>query len=167
MSRKRLRSPEVVQYWLMKSEPNKFSIDDLKASGCSPWDGVRNYAARNNMKSMNIGDRVLFYHSNAKPPGVVGLASVTRTAYPDHTALDSSSEYYDAKASEDKNPWEMVDVQFEEKFHSLVSLEQLRGESVLRNMQLFSRSRLSVQPVTRGEYEHIVSIGRKSRVPIY
>ncbi|ORC85511.1 thymocyte nuclear protein 1 [Trypanosoma theileri] len=161
MSRKRVRSSEAVQYWLMKSEPNKFSIDDLKECGRSPWDGVRNYAARNYMKLMNVGDRVLFYHSNAKPPGVVGLASVVRKAYPDHTALDATSEYYDAKATEAKNPWEMVDVQFEEKFSSLVSLEQLKEEKKLSSMLLFTRTRLSVQPVTKSEYEHIVSLGRK------
>ncbi|KAH9578218.1 EVE domain [Trypanosoma melophagium] len=161
MSRKRARSSETVQYWLMKSEPYKFSIDDLKKCERSPWDGVRNYAARNYMKLMNVGDRVLFYHSNAKPPGVVGLASVVRKAYPDPTALDPKSEYYDAKATEVKNPWEMVDVQFEEKFPSIVSLEQLKEEKKLRNMLLFTRARLSVQPVTRSEYEHIASFGRK------
>ncbi|RNF09598.1 thymocyte nuclear protein 1 [Trypanosoma rangeli] len=160
MSRKRVRSPEAVQHWLMKSEPDKFSIDDLKASGRSPWDGVRNYAARNNMKAMNVGDRVLFYHSNAKPPGVVGLATVVRTAYPDHTALDPASPYHDAKATKEKNPWEMVDIKFGEKFPALLSLERLKGEKELREMQLFSRTRLSVQPVTKGEYEHILWLGR-------
>lgn len=160
MYRKRPRSPEAVRYWLMKSEPEKFSIDDLRAAGRSPWDGVRNYAARNNMKAMNVGDFVLFYHSNAKPPGVVGIASVVRTAYPDHTALDPASPYHDAKATKGKNPWEMVDVQFEEKFPLLISLERLKGEKKLQDMQLFSRSRLSVQSVKKEEYEHVVRLGR-------
>ncbi|RHW69666.1 EVE domain containing protein [Trypanosoma brucei equiperdum] len=160
MNRKRPRSPAGVQHWLMKSEPNKFSIDDLKKCTRSPWDGVRNYAARNNMKLMKVGDCVLFYHSNAKPSGVVGLASVVKTAYPDHTALDPKSEYYDARASK-KNPWEMVDVQFEEKFASIVSLEELKKEKKLQAMQLFSQSRLSVQPVEKSEYDHVVSLGRK------
>nr|CCC93929.1 conserved hypothetical protein [Trypanosoma congolense IL3000] len=160
MNRKRPRSPVSTRYWLMKSEPNKFSIDDLKKCGRSPWDGVRNYAARNNMRAMNVGDFVLFYHSNAKPSGVVGLATVVKTAYPDHTALDPKSDYYDPKACKN-NPWEMVDVQFEEKFPSIVSLEELKKEKALMAMQLFTHSRLSVQCVERREYEHIVFLGRK------
>ncbi|KAG8343881.1 hypothetical protein TRVL_05291 [Trypanosoma vivax] len=162
MNRKRIRSPEVVQYWLMKSEPKKFSIDDLEKCKRSPWDGVRNYAARNNMKAMNIGDRVLFYHSNANPPGVAGLATVVKTAYPDHTALDPSSDYYDARASKERNPWEMVDVEFEEKFPTLVALDKMKKEKKLQAMQLFSHGRLSVQRVEKTEFEHIVELGRKT-----
>ncbi|PBJ76964.1 thymocyte nuclear protein 1 [Trypanosoma cruzi] len=163
MSRKRAPSSEAGQYWLMKSDFHTFSIDDLKKSGCSPWDGVRNYAARNNMRAMNVGDRILFYHSCAKPAGVAGLAVVVKTAYPDHTALDPASPHYDVKATKEKNPWEMVDIQFEEKFPSLVTLERLKAEKELRDMKLFSMARLSVQPVTRSEYEYVVWLGRGSK----
>jgi predicted RNA-binding protein with PUA-like domain len=145
--------------WLMKSEPDVFSIDDLKAKKTSPWDGVRNYQARNFMKQMAVGDPVLFYHSNAKPPGVAGLARVCKLAYPDHTARDKTSPYHDERATEEKPIWEMVDVEFIERFNELLSLDTLRQEPALKDMVLFNRSRLSVQPVTPEQYRHIVSMG--------
>lgn len=163
MQRKRPRSPTIrrCQHWLMKSEPHKFSIDDLEGMTISPWDGVRNYAARNHMKAMLIGDKVLFYHSNTKEPGVVGLAEVVREAYDDHTALDSKSDYYYPKATKDSNPWQMVDVRFVEKFPGVVSLTTIKKEKTLQNMALLRQSRLSVQPVTPTEYDHIVRLAKK------
>lgn len=148
------------QFWLMKSEPNVFSIQDLEKMKRSPWDGVRNYAARNNMMSMNIGDQVLFYHSNAKPSGVVGTATVCRLAYEDLTATDPSSKYFDAKATGPRgNPWRMVDVKFDSAFAKVVTLETLKREKSLNGMTLFRQSRLSVQPVTKEEFQRIVDMG--------
>ena len=147
--------------WLMKSEPDVFSIDNLKAMKTSPWDGVRNYQARNYMKEMKVGDHILFYHSNAKPPGVAGVARVCREAYPDHTAQDKKSKYYDPKASPEKPIWEMVDVEFVAKFDVLVPLDTMRNESALSDMVLFSRARLSVQPADAKHYNHIVAMGTK------
>ena len=100
------------QYWLMKSEPDVYSIDDLEKEGSTSWEGIRNYQARNNMQSMKVGDEVLFYHSNAKPPGIAGLASVSKQAYPDHFAFDSGHKYHDPKSSKDNPRWFMVDIEF-------------------------------------------------------
>ncbi|CUI15354.1 Hypothetical protein, putative [Bodo saltans] len=152
------------KYWLMKSEPDAFSIDQLQAMKESPWDGVRNYSARNHMKAMSVGDRVLFYHSNAKPPGVIGLAVVSRTAYPDHTAEDPKSKYYDARiATTKKNPWEMVNVKFEKKFDEILSLDFLRNDAALANMVLFRQGRLSVQPVDAIHFHHIVKLAARRK----
>ncbi|MDE2981672.1 MAG: EVE domain-containing protein [Gemmatimonadota bacterium] len=147
------------QYWLMKSEPYVYSIDDLERDGTTYWDGVRNYAARNLMRDkMRIGDRVLYYHSNAKPPGVAGIAEVCRESYPDHTQFDPSSKYFDPKATDENPRWFMVDIRFIEKFAREVSLPQIRATSELADMVLVNRSRLSVQPVTEAEFEHIVGM---------
>lgn len=155
VSRKRVR-PADVHYWLMKSEPHKFSIDDLCKNKTEPWDGVRNYAARNHMRAMAVGDQVLFYHSNTKEPGVAGLAEVSRLAYADHTALDKTSDYYDAKATKEKNPWEMVEVKFVRKWKRVVTLHEMKACKELEKMALFTQARLSVQPVTAEEYEFIL-----------
>ncbi|KPA81900.1 hypothetical protein ABB37_04144 [Leptomonas pyrrhocoris] len=155
MHRKRVR-PAEVHYWLMKSEPQKFSIDQLAAEKTVPWDGVRNYAARNNMRAMAVGDVVLFYHSNTKEPGVAGLAEVARLAYDDYTALDKTSEYYYPKATAERNPWQMVDVKFVAKWKRVVTLSEMKACKELQKMALFTQSRLSVQPVTADEYEFIV-----------
>jgi len=121
------------QYWLMKSEPDVYSIDDLESDGETMWDGVRNYQARNFMRDdMEVGDRVLFYHSNASPPGVVGVAEVSRAGYPDHTARDPDSNYYDEKATEDDPRWFMVDVEFVEAFDEVVSLEEIKAMEAQR-----------------------------------
>ncbi|KAK7202327.1 EVE domain containing protein [Novymonas esmeraldas] len=157
MSRKRVRA-EDINYWLMKSEPHKFSIDDLAKLSSSPWDGVRNYAARNNMRAMSVGDKVLFYHSSTKVPGVAGLAEVGRSAYDDFTALDKTSEYFDSKATKEKNPWQMVDVKFVAKWDAVVSLHEMKARKELQKMALFTQSRLSVQPVTAAEYAVIVGM---------
>lgn len=160
MSRKRVRAADV-HYWLMKSEPNKFSIDQLAKEQTAPWDGVRNYAARNHMRAMALGDRVLFYHSNTKEPGVAGLAEVARLAYDDYTALDKASEYYDPKATTEKNPWQMVDVKFVAKWKRVVTLHEMKACEELRKMALFTQTRLSVQPVTAKEYDFILTLGKK------
>ena len=144
-------------YWLMKSEPDVFSIDDLKEAGQDHWDGVRNYQARNHMQHMRLA---LFYHSNAKPPGVAGIARVCKGAYPDHTQFDPQSKYYDDKASRDKPRWFMVDVEFVEKLPRLVSLQELKDDAGLEGMLVTRRGmRLSVQPVERKHFERVVRAG--------
>ena len=152
-------------FWLMKSEPDVFSISDLQKKKTSAWDGVRNYGARNNMQKMKVGDLVLFYHSNGKPSGAAGVARVSKLAYPDHTALDKSSEYFDPRATAAKNPWAMVDVEFVEEFPRLVPLEELKHDPALSTMVLFSQGRLSVQPVDEASFDHIVQLGRSTAEP--
>lgn len=153
------------QFWLMKSEPDAYSIDDLERDGTEHWDGIRNYQARNNMRAMNVGDLVLFYHSNAKPPGVVGVAKVCKTIYPDHTAWDESSKYFDPKSPADNPRWEMVDVEFVEKTPRMVSLEDLKADPALEGMVVTQRSRLSVQPVGKEHFKHVLKLaGAKTKV---
>ena len=150
--------------WLMKTEPETFGIDDLEARGREPWNGVRNYQARNHMQAMAVGDRVLFYHSSCDPPGVAGLARVARTAYPDPTAWDRNSPYHDPKSTPDQPRWFMVDVEFVEKFPTFVSLAELRETRGLEDMLLLRRGmRLSVQPVTRSQFDRIAKLGRRAR----
>ncbi|HEY5686073.1 MAG TPA: EVE domain-containing protein [Acidimicrobiia bacterium] len=146
-----------MRYWLIKSEPDAYSIDDLQRDGTEHWDGIRNYQARNIMRDqMSIGDRCLFYHSNAAPPGVVGVAEVVSEAYPDHTQFDPSSAYHDPASDPDDPRWLMVDVRFVEKLPRMVSLPELRSCPELADMVLLNRSRLSVQPVTPFEYGFIL-----------
>lgn len=147
------------RYWLMKTEPNTYSIDDLEREGRTQWEGVRNYQARNLMREMQLGDRVLFYHSSAKPPGVVGEARVVREAYPDHFAQQPDSPYFDEKASAEDPRWYMVDVEFVRKLPGFVSLETLKGARGLEDMIVTQRSRLSVQPVTRDEFYIVCALG--------
>jgi predicted RNA-binding protein with PUA-like domain len=151
-------------FWLMKTEPEVFSIRDLaKAPNQSiDWFGIRNYQARNYMRDqMNLGDRVLVYHSNAKPSCVVGTACVVRTSYPDHTAWDVNHEYFDPKSDRHNPRWFMVDIQFESEFSVSLSLEMLRKVPKLSSMVLLRKgSRLSIQPVTEEEFETIVKLGR-------
>ena len=146
----------------MKSEPDVFSIEDLKkAPGqLECWDGVRNYQARNFMRDeMKKGDLVLFYHSNATPPGVAGIAEVSREGYPDHTAFDPQSPYYDPKSSPDNPRWTMVDVKFKKQFSRLVSLEELKNQTCLKNMKILQKgNRLSITPVTQTEFEYIAKM---------
>lgn len=148
----------------MKSEPEVFSIDDLakapRKTTC--WDGVRNYQARNFMRQMEIGDQVLFYHSNAEPPCVAGIAEVVKKAYPDHTALDPGDDHFDPKATPEKPIWEMVDVRFVRRFAVPLSLDILRGVEGLEKMELLRRgSRLSVQPVTPAEWELVLALAEQ------
>lgn len=155
-----------VHYWLFKSEPSSFSIDDLaRAPGKTTfWNGVRNYQARNLLRDqIHGGDGVVFYHSSVDPPAAVGLAEVTREGYPDATQFDPASEYYDPDATPDDPRWFMVDIRFKEKFVRPVSLDELRGVAALRDMVLLRRgSRLSVQPVTAAEWKAILALGRRA-----
>jgi predicted RNA-binding protein with PUA-like domain len=147
----------------MKSEPSVYSIGDLERDGQTSWEGVRNFQARNFMRDdMRVGDRVLFYHSNANPAGVAGLARVARAAYPDPAARDPKSDYFDPRASDEDPRWFMVDIAFEERFPALVSLDALRQTPGLEKMLVINRSRLSVQPVTEEEFEIVVRLGRGS-----
>jgi predicted RNA-binding protein with PUA-like domain len=149
-----------MNYWLMKSEPDVFSIDDLQKKGTSLWDGVRNYQARNFMtQSMKVGDTVLFYHSNANPSGVVGLAKVHAPAEPDPSQFDKKSEYYDPKATPEKPRWFCITVKFDQKFKKEVALDEIKKTKSLKNMILVNRSRLSVQPVLETEFKTICKMG--------
>jgi predicted RNA-binding protein with PUA-like domain len=147
-------------YWLIKSEPEAYSIDHLRRDGRTSWEGVRNYQARNFMRDqMREGDRVLFYHSNAEPPGVAGIARVARAGYPDPTARDPASRYFDPKASEQDPRWYMVDVEFVERFPELVPLARLRETPGLEEMLVINKSRLSVQPVTEDQFRIVERLG--------
>ena len=150
------------RYWLMKSEPDVFSLDDLEQAGATSWEGVRNYQARNFMRDdMAVGDLVLFYHSNTKPPGVAGLARVCRAAHPDRTAQDPASPYYDARATAEQPVWVMVDVEFVARVPAFVSLDRLKQEPQLADMAVRQRGmRLSVQPVERAHFERVVEMGQ-------
>src|SRR5690606_18493853 len=149
------------RYWLMKSEPTSFSIDDLQRDGRTSWEGVRNYQARNFMRDdMQPGDRVLYYHSGAKPPGGAGLAQVVRAAHPDPAALDPESHYFDPPASPEDPRWFMVDIAFEERFPEVVPLSTLHDTPGLEGMLVNRKSRLSVQPVEKAEYEIVRKLGR-------
>ena len=125
-----------MNYWLMKSEPEVFSIDHLKSVSKEPWDGVRNYQARNYMKDMKKGDKVFFYHSNCTPPGIAGVMTVSKEAFPDHTALDPESKYFDPKSSPDNPRWFMVEVKFQKKFKNLIPLETLKQHEPLNDLPL-------------------------------
>jgi predicted RNA-binding protein with PUA-like domain len=145
----------------MKSEPDTFGIDDLRRKRRTPWDGVRNYRARNFMRDeMAVGDLVLFYHSNADPPGVAGVARVVSPSYPDPTQFDPRSEYHDPKASETEPRWWLVDVEFVEQLPNLVSLSALKADPKLRGMWVTQRGmRLSVQPVEKEHFRHVLRCG--------
>ena len=145
----------------MKSEPDVFGIDDLERKKIEGWNGVRNYQARNFMKSMKIGDKVLFYHSNADPSGVAGTAEVCRTAYPDPTQYDPKSEYYEPRATKAAPVWFQVDLRFVAKLSRYLSLDELRGMPEIQDMPLFNRSRLSVQPVSAAQWKSIVTRAKK------
>jgi len=146
--------------WLMKSEPDVYSIADLERDGVTCWEGVRNYQARNLMREMEVGDPVLFYHSNAKPPGVAGLARVARLAYPDHLSWQEGHKYHDPKSTPEDPRWWMVDVEYLDTLPHFVPLDALKTEPGLADMVVTKRSRLSVQPVTPEEYEIVVRLGK-------
>ena len=149
------------RYWLIKSEPSDYSFDDLtnEEDGVSEWDGVRNYQARNNMQAMKVGDEVLFYHSQAKPTAVVGLAAVVEEAYPDDTAWDPDAEHPDPRSTPDKPLWFMVDIQAKERLGRPVTLKEIRNTPGLEDMVLVKNSRLSVQPVTEEEWRIVLDLG--------
>ena len=154
------------KFWLIKTEPESFSIQDL--AGCprqtTGWDGVRNYQARNFMRDeMRPGELVLFYHSNADPPAIVGIAEVASAAYPDSTAWDPHDHHYDPKASPENPIWQMVDIRLKEIFPQPLSLELLRGVPALKQMELLRKgSRLSVQPVRKSEFDAVLKLARAS-----
>lgn len=149
-------------YWLMKTEPAVFSFADLKKKPKSTdhWEGVRNYQARNYLREMKKGELALFYHSNCKEPGAVGVVEITREAYPDHTAWDPASRYYDPKASPDRPRWFMVDVTWRRDFARTVSLREMRGVRELQQMKVLEKGqRLSVMPLTHNEFETVCMLG--------
>jgi len=152
------------RFWLMKSEPDVFSIDDLekRPEQCELWDGVRNYQARNfMMNDMKVGDEVLFYHSNAEPSGVAGLATVAKEAIPDPAQFNKKSEYFDTKATVEKPRWFCVTVKFKQKFKNFVPLSLIKETSELSEMLLVQKgSRLSIIPVTEKEFRCILSLGK-------
>ena len=149
------------RYWLMKSEPDEFSIDDLAAVDSEPWSGVRNYQARNYMRDdMKPGDGVLFYHSNAVPPGLAGIARVAGKPYPDPTQFDPESDYYDPKSSVDNPRWQLVDLRFERKFKRLISLDEIKQHAeALGDFALLRRgNRLSVMPVEKAQWNYLLKL---------
>lgn len=154
-----------LRFWLMKCEPDAYTIDDLERDGRTSWEGVRNYQARNFLRDeMHVGDGVLFYASNAAPSGVTGLAEVVRPGYPDHTALLPGHDYHDPRSSRDEPIWYTVDIAFVERFARTVSLETLKQTPGLEHMMVTRKgSRLSVQPVTPSEYDVVVRLGRRAR----
>jgi predicted RNA-binding protein with PUA-like domain len=154
------------KHWLMKSEPDVYSIDHLERDGRESWEGVRNYQARNFMREMVEGDLVIFYHSNAKPPGAAGVGRICREAYPDDTQFNKKSRYYDAKSKKEDPRWSLVDVEFVEKFGELVSLQTLKDDPALEGMRVTQKgSRLSVQPVDKRHFKRVLKMaGAKTRV---
>ena len=145
----------------MKSEPEVFGLEHLKAKKVSGWDGVRNYQARNFMRAMKKGDRALFYHSNAEPPGAAGIMEVVREAYPDPTQFDKKSDYFEPRATTANPVWFQVDLKFVSQLPRFLSLDELRGMPALSKMALFSKgSRLSVMPVLPEEWAAIVAAAR-------
>src|SRR5262245_42275047 len=152
------------RYWLMKSEPSSFSIDDLKAAKTTLWDGVRNYQARNFMtRDMRVGDEALFYHSSAEPPAVVGIQEISGPAEPDPTQFDESDSHFEPKATPAAPIWYGVRVKFKKKFDRPVSLSEIRETKALSKMVLINRSRLSIQPVTEKEFKIISDLGSKKK----
>jgi predicted RNA-binding protein with PUA-like domain len=151
----------MANYWLVKSEPTCYSIDELAQDGSTHWDGVRNYQARNFMRDgMKLGDKVLYYHSNCDPPGIVGVAEISREAYPDHTAWDPSNDHFDPKSTPDKPIWMMMEIKFVSKFPREVSLPELKATEGLDGLVVIQKgSRLSVQPVSEAHFELICGMG--------
>jgi predicted RNA-binding protein with PUA-like domain len=152
-----------MRYWLMKSEPSVFSIDDLARAPkqTTSWDGVRNYQARNLLREAQPGDGVIFYHSSADPPAAVGTATIARAAYPDATQFDPKSDHFDADSKKDEPRWFVVDVKLDKKFARPVTLPELRANPALEGMVLLRKgSRLSVQPVTPAEWKAVLKMGQ-------
>lgn len=149
-----------MNYWLLKSEPDVFSIDDLanKPQKRDHWDGIRNYQARNNMQKMKKGDLCFFYHSNTKPIGIVGICEIVKEAYPDYTAFDESEKYFDGKSDPENPRWFMVDVKLKKKFKKITTRDHLKEIKSLSEMAIFKQSRLSVTPVTKLEFDTILKV---------
>lgn len=151
-----------MRYWLLKTEPQSYSIDDLQRDRVTCWDGVRNYQARNTLRDdMKVGDEVFIYHSSADPIGIAGIARVCRQGYPDHTALDPDDHHYDPKASKENPIWMMVDIELVRKLPRVVTLAELKGHKALAGMPLLQRGqRLSVQPVEKAQFEVICRMAK-------
>lgn len=150
-----------MKYWLMKSEPDVYSIEQLKKDGSTWWNGVRNYQARNFMwKEMQPGDKVLFYHSSCEPPGIAGIAEISKAAEPDATQFDKKSEYFDAKATKEKPMWYCTQVKFKKIFKHYVTLEEIKAEKSLADMLVLKRGqRLSIQPVEEKHFKILEKMG--------
>ena len=151
------------RHWLMKVEPSAYTIEDLERDGRTGWEGVRNYKARNLLRDeIQVGDRVLFYASNADPSGVAGLAEVVRAGYPDPLQFARGSDYFDPKATAGTPIWYSVDIRFVERFPAVVALADLKANSALRDMMVIKRgARLSVQPASPAEYAEVCRMGRR------
>ncbi len=151
-----------MNYWLFKSEPDAFSIDDLRnmPGKKDHWDGIRNYQARNMMRDkMKKGDMAFFYHSSCPVPGIVGTVEIVREAYDDHTALDPKSKYYDAKATKEEPRWCMVDVKYRKKFKNIITLQALKQNTKLSGMTLLKKgNRLSIMPISANEWKLILAM---------
>lgn len=153
-----------VHSWLMKSEPEDFSIDDLRRAGTEPWTGVRNYQARNFMRRMQVGDQVLFYHSNCSEPGIYGTAEVASKPYPDPTQFDRASQYHDAKATPERPRWDLVDVRYVRHLEHPITLQEIRRHAVAlgEDFALIRKgSRLSVMPVSAAQARLLLSLERR------
>lgn len=150
----------MTEYWLMKTEPDVFSIDDLKAAGTEPWDGIRNYQARNFMRDdMSIGDKIFIYHSRTKPLGIVGEAKVASKPYPDPTQFDSQDKYFDPKSDPENPRWMLVDIQYVRHYPRCVTLAEMKETPGLEDMKVVQRGmRLSIQPVTANEWSIVQSL---------
>ncbi len=151
-----------MKYWLIKTEPEAYSWDDLKnaKNQTDCWDGIRNYAARLHLRAMEVGDLAFFYHSQVKPPAIVGIVKIVRAAYPDDTQFDPAAKYYDPKSSPDNPKWDMVDVQYHQDIPSPITLQEIKETPGLENMALIRIGRLSVQPVTEDEWNIIMGVRR-------
>jgi predicted RNA-binding protein with PUA-like domain len=148
-----------MRYWLMKTEPDEFSIDALSKKKVEPWTGVRNYQARNFMREMKSGDGVLFYHSSCEIPGVAGIAEVAVEAYPDPTQFDKKSDYYDAASKREEPRWSLVDVKYKRKLKRVIALSELKDRRELDGFALLARgNRLSVLPVTKAQWDFILGL---------
>ena len=163
-NRNQLIGVNPMKYWLMKSEPYAYSIDDLEKEGVTMWDGIRNYEARNFMRDqMQLGDRALFYHSNVKPPCIVGEMEVCSKPYPDPYQFDPDSKYFDAKSSENNPRWMLVDLKYVQTFQQPVDRDVLQKDPILAEMMLFKRNRLSITPVTPEQYKRVLQLASNHR----
>ena len=149
-----------MQYWLMKSEPDTYSIDDLQSFGVDHWDGIRNYQVRNFFRDqMQVADQAFFYHSNCKEPGIVGTMEIVSKAYPDHTAFDPSEKYFDSKSDPENPRWLMVDVRYIRHLDRMIMLGELRQQRQIADMKLLQRgNRLSVLPLSKMEWQYILEM---------
>jgi predicted RNA-binding protein with PUA-like domain len=149
-----------MQYWLMKSEPDTYSIDDLQSFGVDHWDGIRNYQVRNFFRDqMQVGEQAFFYHSNCKEPGIVGTMEIVSKAFPDHTDFDPSEKYFDSKSDPENPRWLMVDVRYIRHLDRMITLGELRQQKQIADMKLLQRgNRLSVLPLSKMEWQYILEM---------